>query len=275
MSKLLLRMSQSWDNISVDVSSESQSSDSQQGNVCDVCYSSTDDGLHTCKKCKKMCCEYCLAVCPTERRIHKDDWPGHDCVATESCNYKICKVCIKTEEQCKYCETKHCKVKDGMCTLCKKAKCEKCRKHTLLGSVYSCYKSVNHGEYLCDKCQEEINNTCVKCKKYCDGYGEYLNGRMCNGCIKELNTLCTRCKTHKKFNGSNYCEVCLNIVKCTNCNYLKSSNRYIQQLGYCDTCFKIFEKCCVCNRKVVGVSSIIVSKGNCKCGDCVLSKRHK
>lgn len=232
--------------------SDSDSSSSSGRDSCELCNNEAAT-YNKCKRCKKLVCKYCLSKCPLA-----SDGSYMDC------GYIVCHACYNDSDRCSNCGSKHCQVKNGLCKICRNSKCSKCDTIDLKGSTLPC------GRFECCDCKYLRLRTCTKCATVED----YLSYGLCKKCAQIRDSMCKKCGAVPK-TKRDYCESCYAIVTCTNCILPKSDNKAIAHLGYCDTCFDIFELCCVCNRKIRGNSCILQQRGSCKCGDCVITARHK
>lgn len=230
-----------------------------------------------CHSCYTWTCDDCIIDCP---------------YYTQGCI--LCKNCVDDTKQCTNCGGKHCRNVDGICYTCKKKQCLTCKLivRETLDMYYECKKCATIREETCGMLARVYNRRISSWSMTippagCGKAGEKVNkSGLCKDCEYAQTHTCAKCKKVSPVDlVKTKCKDCYNewyeSAKCSRCNKIKSDKTYISQLGYCDTCFNIFEKCRVCCGLISFKTSVFKTtppwisdkKGESKCEDCYTYNR--
>ncbi len=133
----------------------------------------------------------------------------------------------------------------------------------------------------CEKCYDELFDTCVTCNKVVDHADsrEVDDSNYCESCYNDLFTECEHCgKVVNRSEaldggGAYYCESCYNdlFVECENCG-VSIANDETENVGdysYCRDCFDdLFTTCADCGRVVEYDDCCRDDDGNAYCERC-------
>lgn len=217
----------------------------------------------------KRCCSCSMYLSRNgyDPKCHKCGlWPCKDC--NTDCPHKfctLCKTCAPDINECSNCHKKHCNIQHNstICDTCVAHQCVTCKKidnTKKLGMYHECSACETLRSKTCGalvnvytyKDPRYQNWTNTKPPNGCGKFVDKVNGQgICESCEHKLARTCKICSnvTDQKLQD-NMCNICYQkwyvINKCIRCKLIKSVNPNISSLNYCDKCFEIFEKCCIC-----------------------------